>query len=69
MLAIHRADRLLQTIPVREELSAAPMIVVTRQDAPLAPAAGLLLDMMKRVSGSPSSRRHVAAITASAHDC
>lgn len=45
------AGRLLTTINVREELSAAPTIVVTRSDAPLAPAAGFLLDIMKRAAG------------------
>jgi LysR family transcriptional regulator, regulator of abg operon len=45
------ANRLLTTIPVKEELSAAPIIVVTRSDAPLAPAAIALLDLMKRTAG------------------
>lgn len=45
------ANRLLRTIPVQEELSAVSIIVVTRRDAPLAPAANYLLDMMKRTAG------------------
>jgi hypothetical protein len=32
-------------------LSAPPIIVVTRADVPLAPAASFLLDIMKRVVG------------------
>jgi DNA-binding transcriptional LysR family regulator len=42
------ANRLLTTIQVKEELYAAPIIIVTRTDVPLAPAAGFLLDIMKR---------------------
>jgi DNA-binding transcriptional LysR family regulator len=45
------ASRLLTTIPVKEELSAPPIIIVTRSDAPLAPAARFMLDVMKRVVG------------------
>jgi DNA-binding transcriptional LysR family regulator len=45
------ASRLLTTIAVKEELSAAPIIIVTRSDAPLVPAAGYLLDIMKRTGG------------------
>jgi DNA-binding transcriptional LysR family regulator len=45
------ASRLLTTVKVREELSAAPIILVTRSDVPLVPAAGFLLDMMKRSVG------------------
>jgi DNA-binding transcriptional LysR family regulator len=45
------ASHLLTTIKVREELSAAPIIAVTRTDVPLAPAADFLLDVMKRVAG------------------
>jgi LysR family transcriptional regulator of abg operon len=47
------AGRLLTTIPVREELSAPPIIAVTRSDVPLVPAAGFLLDLMKRTAGHP----------------
>ena len=45
------ASRLLTTIPVKEQLSAPPIIVVTRADVPLAPAASFLLDLMKRTVG------------------
>jgi LysR family transcriptional regulator of abg operon len=45
------ASRLLTTIAVKEELSAAPIIIVTRSDAPLVPAASFLLDIMKRTGG------------------
>jgi DNA-binding transcriptional LysR family regulator len=45
------ASRLLTTIPVREELSAAPTIAVTRSDAPLVPAARDLLDLLRRAAG------------------
>lgn len=45
------ASHLLTTIPVKEELSAAPIIAVTRSDAPLAPAADFLLDIMRRAAG------------------
>jgi len=39
---------LLTTIPVAEELSALPMVAVTRTDLPLTPAAMHLLDLLKR---------------------
>jgi DNA-binding transcriptional LysR family regulator len=42
------ASRLLTTIPVKEELSAPHLVIITRTDSPLAPAATVLLDMMKR---------------------
>jgi LysR family transcriptional regulator, regulator of abg operon len=42
------ANRLLVTIPVKEELSAAPIIVAMRSDVPLVPATAFLLDLMKR---------------------
>jgi LysR family transcriptional regulator of abg operon len=45
------ANRLVTTIRVKEELSAAPIIVVTKSEAPLPPAASFLLDVMKRVGG------------------
>jgi DNA-binding transcriptional LysR family regulator len=53
------ANQLLRTISVREELSAVSIIVVTRRDVPLAPAANHLLDLMKRTAG------HFAKATAS----
>ena len=43
------AHHILTTIPVREELSAAPIILVTRSDVPPAPAAGFMLDIIKRI--------------------
>ena len=55
------ANRLLTTIPVREELSAPPIVVVTRSDAPLAPAASFLLDMMKRTVSHMGSRKPKAS--------
>jgi LysR family transcriptional regulator, regulator of abg operon len=45
------AHQLLRTIAVTEELSAVSIIVVTRRDVPLAPAANYLLDIMKRTAG------------------
>jgi LysR family transcriptional regulator of abg operon len=45
------ADRILTTIKVEEELSAPNIIVVTRSDVPLAPAAEYLLDLVKRTAG------------------
>ena len=45
------AAQLLRTIAVKEELSAVSIIVVTRRDVPLAPAANYLLDIMKRTAG------------------
>jgi DNA-binding transcriptional LysR family regulator len=51
------ANRILSTIPVKEELSAASIIAVTRSEAPLVPAATFLLDLMKRVAGHPGSAK------------
>jgi LysR family transcriptional regulator, regulator of abg operon len=45
------ANKVLTTIPVKEELSAPPIIVITRADVPLAPAASFLLDLMRRAAG------------------
>jgi LysR family transcriptional regulator of abg operon len=45
------ANKVLTTIPVKEELSAPPIIVVTRSDVPLAPAASFLLDLIRRAAG------------------
>jgi hypothetical protein len=44
---------------VKEELSGVPIIVVMRRDVPLAPAAGFLLDLMKRTAEylRPGDRR------------
>jgi LysR family transcriptional regulator of abg operon len=49
------ANRLLTTIKVKEELSAPAIIVVTRSDVPLAPAAIALLDLMKRAAGQSTA--------------
>ena len=45
------ASRVLTTINVKEELAAPPLIVVTRSDVPLAPAADFLLTLFKRAAG------------------
>lgn len=52
------ASRILTEIPVKEELSAASIICVTRSDSPLAPAAGYFLDLMKRAAGHSKSKGH-----------
>ena len=44
------ADRILTTINVKEALSAPTIIVVTKSDVPLAPAAEYLLDLVKRMA-------------------
>jgi len=51
------ATQVLSTIPVKEELSAASIIAVTRSDSPLAPAAGFLLDLMRRIAGHETQRK------------
>jgi LysR family transcriptional regulator, regulator of abg operon len=45
------ANKVLTTIPVKEGLSAPPIIIVTRSDVPLAPAAEFFLDLMRRAAG------------------
>jgi LysR family transcriptional regulator, regulator of abg operon len=50
------AAQLLRTIPVKEELSRVAIIVVTRRDVPLVPAAGYLLDIIKRTAGHIDER-------------
>jgi LysR family transcriptional regulator, regulator of abg operon len=52
------ADRILTTIKVEEELSAPHIIVVTRSDVPLAPAAEFLLDLVKRTAGYLDTSEH-----------
>lgn len=52
------ASPLLASIPVKEELSAAPIIAITRSDVPLAPAPGYLLDVMKRAAGQIGPARN-----------
>jgi LysR family transcriptional regulator, regulator of abg operon len=54
------ANHVLTTIPVKEELSAASIICVTRSESPLAPAAGHLLDLMKRAAGHADMKRRKA---------
>lgn len=54
------ASHLLTTIPVKEELSAAPIIIVMRSDVPLAPAPSFLLDTMKRAAGHLGDAREGA---------
>ena len=50
-------ERVITTIPVKEELSAASIIVVKRSDVPLAPAGELLLDLMKRAATQSKNKR------------
>ena len=45
------ASRVLTAVPVKEELSAPPIIAVTRADVPPSPAAGFLLDLIGRAAG------------------
>jgi len=51
------AEGILATIPVKEELSAPPIIVVSRSDVPLTPAAVFLVDLMKRAAGHLDPRQ------------
>ncbi len=44
------ASRVLTAIPVKEELSAPPIIAVKRADVPPSPAAGFLLDLIGRTA-------------------
>jgi LysR family transcriptional regulator, regulator of abg operon len=46
------ANHILTTIRVREEITAPSIVVVKRSDVPLSPAAGHLLDLMKRAAGN-----------------
>lgn len=48
---------LLAAIPVAEELSAQPMVAITRADLPLTPAAMHLLDLLKRGRVLPADVR------------
>lgn len=61
------ANRVLSTIRVKEELSAASIIVVTRSESPLTPAAGFLLDLMRRAAGHQNLPRGRKSQTAEAH--
>lgn len=55
------ANRVLTSIPVREELRAPPIIVVKRSDVPLAPAAAFLLDLVKRSAGHLTATKGASA--------
>lgn len=45
------ANGVIAKIRIREELTPASIIIVTRSDSPLGPAAGYLLDLLRRVAG------------------
>ena len=45
------ANHVITTIQIREELTPASIIAVTRSDSPLSPAADFLLDLMRRIAG------------------
>ncbi len=45
------ANRVLTAVAVKEELSAPPIIAVTRADVPPSPAAGFMLDLIGRAAG------------------
>jgi DNA-binding transcriptional LysR family regulator len=51
------ANRVLTTIRVKEELSPASIIIVSRSDAPLAPAADFMLDLLRRAAGHRSAAK------------
>jgi hypothetical protein len=51
------ADRILTTIHVKEELSAPNIITVTRSDVPLSPAAGFMLDLVRRAAEHVEKRK------------
>jgi LysR family transcriptional regulator of abg operon len=57
------ANHIITTIPIREELTPASIIAVTRSDSPLSPAAGFLLDLMRRIAGReiPASAKAISA--------
>jgi len=59
------ANHVLTTVPIREELTAASIIAVTRADAPLSPAADFLLDLMRRIGGRESPAKSKAAVVRS----
>jgi DNA-binding transcriptional LysR family regulator len=46
------ANRVLTAIPVKEELSAPPIILVRRAAVPPSPAAGYLIDLIDRAAGN-----------------
>lgn len=45
------ANRVLAIIRVKEDLSAASIVIVMRSESPLAPAADFLLELMRRAAG------------------
>jgi DNA-binding transcriptional LysR family regulator len=51
------ASHILTTIPIKEEITAPSIVVVKRSDVPLSPAAGHLLDLMKRAAGNVEAPR------------
>ncbi|HUO92962.1 MAG TPA: LysR substrate-binding domain-containing protein [Rhizomicrobium sp.] len=51
------ANHILTTIPIKEEITAPSIVVVKRSDVPLSPAAGHLLDLMKRAAGNVEAPR------------
>jgi LysR family transcriptional regulator, regulator of abg operon len=46
------ASRVLTAIPVKEELSAPPIIAVRRAAVPPSPAAGYLIDLIERAASN-----------------
>jgi LysR family transcriptional regulator, regulator of abg operon len=58
------ANHILTTVRVREEITAPSIVLVKRSDVPLSPAAGHLLDLMKRAAANveaPQSNRSSVA--------
>jgi DNA-binding transcriptional LysR family regulator len=55
------ANHVLTTVPIREELTAASIIAVTRAESPLSPAAGFLLDLLRRIGGREAPRKTKAS--------
>lgn len=65
------ANHVITTILIREELTPASIIAVSRSDSPLSPAALFLLDLMRRIAGRdvPAISKAISAkvITTSRH--
>ncbi len=59
------ANHILTTIRVKEELTAPAIILVKRSDVPLAPAAGFLVDLMRRAAGILGSHQFGPGVAAS----
>jgi LysR family transcriptional regulator, regulator of abg operon len=55
------ANHIITTIPIREEITPASIIAVSRSDSPLSPAAGFFLDLMRRIAGreAPTSSKAI----------